>query len=208
MVVALILIEFHCVGLSNRFYDPSVLPALREIDFEKTSKEYAVYTGYQNLPWPEKHLYDERKGEAWNVTPLIGFGKINHRIKKHFPETFASLEKIPGLKTAAFSILGPGTALTPHQGWAELSNWVLRCHMGIEVPSEARSGVKVEGQFKQSELGKWMVFDDSKVHLGINDSPNENRVVLLLDIERPWFVRRGVSKVPRTRELDGFINLF
>ena len=39
------------------------------------------------------------------------------------------LRAIPGVRTALFSRLGPGTRLAPHRGWASLANHVLRCHL-------------------------------------------------------------------------------
>ena len=116
------------------------------------------------------------------------------------------LKSIPNLKTAIFSRLGPHTTLKKHKGWAGLSNHVLRCHMGIEVPI-GKSGISVEDSFRYVRKAKWVVFDDSKDHSGINET-DEYRTVLLLDIDRPWWVKNGQSDIPDTPEMKKFIEKF
>lgn len=77
--------------------------------------------------------------------------------------------------------------------------------MGIDVPHDGISGVQVEGEFQQIEHGKWTVFDDSKYHIGLNESATKDRIVLLLDINRPWWVRRGRSQYHDMEKLDTFL---
>jgi aspartyl/asparaginyl beta-hydroxylase (cupin superfamily) len=52
---------------------------------------------------------------------------------------------------------------------------------------------------------KIVVFDDSKLHFAENNG-NHDRIVLILDIERPSFVKKGTSDVEDTSELTQFIN--
>ena len=122
----------------------------------------------------------------------------------NFIKTIALLKQIPGIKTALFSRLGPGTKLTPHQGWASLANIVLRCHLGISIPDDGKGGVTVENEFHQIEKGKWLVFDDSKMHTGSNEGSTD-KIILLVDIERPEWIAKGKSKVRDTQELKSFI---
>ena len=49
------------------------------------------------------------------------------------------------------------------------------------------------------------MFDDSKLHYAENKS-NEQRVVLIVDIERPYNIKRGTSSVEETSELMDIIN--
>jgi len=79
--------------------------------------------------------------------------------------------------------------------------------VGPDTDTKGRSGVAVEDEFRQITKGEWIVFDDSKEHIGVNDT-DENRVVLLLDIERPWWVKKGESKVQDTPELLDFVAKF
>lgn len=217
LIIVIIFSGKYCtknyLGADRRFYDDpyQVFPSLQSLsdNFETIEKEYLAGE-YRIYDWPEEYLYQKEKGHDWKVVPLYGFGIWNKQYTHNFPETIKLLKQIPRLKTAIFSKLGPDTELTKHRGWASLANSVLRCHMGIIVPdpiTKGRSGVEVEDEFRQIKKGEWCVFDDSKTHIGINKS-KENRVVLLLDIERPWWVKKGESTVENTPELKKFIDKF
>ena len=192
-------------GANHRYYNSyEVFPSLQlftdpdnfaEIEEELKSAEW--------FNWPEKNLWN-KPGDDWKVCALYGFGMWHPKNVKKFPKTVELLKKVPGLRTAIFSRLGPNTRLQPHHGWASLANEVLRSHMGIVVPASGKSGVEVEGEFKQVQPGEWLTFDDSKSHIGVNDT-QEDRIVLLVDINRPWWVRWGQSSVGNTDELKGFI---
>src|SRR5687768_10908719 len=52
---------------------------------------------------------------------------------KKCPETLRLIEKIPGMKTAFFSILAPQKHLPAHRG---PFNGVLRYHLGLIIPQE------------------------------------------------------------------------
>lgn len=196
-------------GENRRFYDNPyrVFPCLEMLadNHAIIEKEY-IEGKYRMYDWPEKYLAPET-GDEWKVVPLYGFGVWNQQYESAFPETIRMLKKIPGLRTAIFSSLGPGTELKKHQGWASLANEVLRCHMGIIVPSGGRSGVEVEDEFRQVANGEWIVFDDSKTHIGVNNT-DQVRTVLLLDIERPWWVKKGKSQIGDTVELQSFMSNF
>jgi aspartyl/asparaginyl beta-hydroxylase (cupin superfamily) len=196
----------HYIGVSKRFYSSSTFPALAELsqNCDQVTDELRKAGEECWYQWPERHLIP-KKTDDWRVCPLFGFEIWHPKNIAYFPKTCELLRQIPGLKTAVFSRLGPGTRLTPHQGWSKLSNKVLRCHMGIDIPPNARSGVEVENEFHQIERGKWLVFDDSKYHIGLNESTEKHRIVLLLDIERPWWVRQGESRYHQMEKLDAFL---
>ena len=154
--------------------------------------------------WPEKNLYPATD-HKWHVFPLIVFGKKIERHCKLCPETLRILERIPGKRTVLYSRLGPQTKLEPHCGWGPLANHVLRCHYGLKVPNDC--GIWVEGEYAIQEPGEILVFDDSKWHIGFNFSDQE-RVVLLIDIERPSWAAPGSSKQEVTSELSELLQYF
>lgn len=207
----------HCVkhyfGCRQRFYQNpyKVFPHLEMLanNFELIEREF-LGSEYKIYDWPEEYLYTKEEGHDWKVVPLYGFGVWNAEYSTTFPKTIELIRSIPGLRTAIFSKLGPRTELNKHRGWSGLANEALRCHMGIVIPdpdTKGRSGVAVEDEFRQITKGEWIVFDDSKEHIGVNDT-DENRVVLLLDIERPWWVKKGESKIQDTPELLDFVAKF
>ena len=54
---------------------------------------------------------------------------------------------------------------------------------------------------------EWMIFDDSKRHYAENTS-EDDRIVLIIDIERPEHVKQGTSDATDTKELEEFVTAF
>jgi len=190
------------------FYDyEEVYPELNKIykDWDSIIDEYKRIDSWMN--WPEKQLY--QNGD-WKIVPLYGFDMWIEDNCKRMPILTKFLKSLPNLKTAAISRLGPGTELDYHRGWAQLSNYVLRCHIGIDVPILCYINVKNEKEDIESRRHKnkkWIVFDDSKSHSASNLSPRF-RSILLIDLERPKNVENGTSPVENTTELDSLIKYF
>ena len=135
------------VAVAPRYYQwDSVFPELDNLvkKFEVIKKELeSLLEGDQWTPWPEERLYNgpAQNGE-WNVIPLLyTFPAYDETSSKWvssntnlIPETTKILKSIPNIRTALFSRIGPSTRLSQHQGWADLANYVLRCHLPIIVP--------------------------------------------------------------------------
>lgn len=169
--------------------------------------------------WPESSLYMRDGSESWKVVPFCyTFPSNTGEVKwvasscAVLPRLTAALRAIPGLRIALLSRLGPGTVLSPHQGWMEISNHVLRCHLALRVPAPGCSGVVVEGAggagtraHVETEL---LCFDDSLTHFAFNKHLEEDRVVLIFDILRPEGVAPGTAKEGATAELESFMAYF
>merc|ERR1712008_292070 len=89
-------------------------------------------------------------------------------------------------------------------GWADLANHVVRVHLPLIVPRGGNCGLWVDGCVEYQEEGEIVIFDDSKVHRAFNYT-DEERVVLILDLERPEGLPRGGAMGGHTEELDEFI---
>jgi len=158
------------------FYNASRFPFTEKLE----DKWNTVLAEYQNLksgtiPYPETDLYIGK----WDVFPFIFLGEIFIDNCKKCPKTWSLLENIPGINTASFSILRPGTDIGPHTGF---SNKVLRCHLGLVTPSNCL--LMVGGQEKEWKEGKILIFDDTVEHEAYNHNEREDRVVLLIDINK------------------------
>lgn len=191
--------------MDNNFYDYEyVFPFLENLkkNSEKIRNEVNIYDK-EWLDWPERDLYLHLTD--WKIIPFYGFNKWANSYCERFPETVNLLKNIPGLKTAIISCLGPKTILKPHQGWGKLANNVLRCHLGLKVPENC--GIWVNGEKREQKENEWLVFDDSKKHSGFNLSETK-RIVLLIDIERPDYIKKGISKIEETDELEIFLKNF
>lgn len=205
ILIILLIINYY-FKQSKQFYNyKTVYPSLQQL---KNNRTQIINEINENVPndwddWPEYYLYS--KYSKWNVYPLYGFGVWVNKNIKNCPTLYSILKKIKGLKTASFSKLGPFTQLKKHQGWADLSNYVLRIHYGIDVPDKCFIGV--ENNKKQIKNNDIIVFDDSKIHWAENNS-RKNRIVLILDIKRPFYIKKGISKIKNTNELNKYIDSF
>jgi hypothetical protein len=206
------------------FYNPDIFPDLKFIDFlivKNELNEYVKNFNNQWIEWPEydlwnnnnkddKHINKNIHTASWNVIPLMAFSKWSNTNTKFFPKTVSELKNIKGLVSAGFSKLGPQTTLKLHKGWGDLSNNVLRCHLGIIVPN-FKCKIFVVGSdtdMMYQEEGKWIVFDDSLYHSASNEHKTKDRIILLLDIKRPDNILKGESDVKNSSELNNFINEF
>ena len=128
----------------------------------------------------------------WKTFFLCGYGITSDNAIAQCPETWRILQKIPGLKSAMFSIFEPGKHLPPHRG---PYNGVLRFHLGLLVPNEPdKIGIRVDDRTCHWEEGKALIFDDAYEHEAWNHS-DQVRVVLFVDFEKPLkFPARQTNK--------------
>jgi aspartyl/asparaginyl beta-hydroxylase (cupin superfamily) len=136
-------------------------------------------------PWVQREMY----GEGWSVYGLVAFGTRIDAALASCPRTAALLSGVPGLTTAGFSRMAPGTHIVPHVGWVRT---VYRLHMGLVVPPDC--ALRVGDEVRSWREGGCLVFDDTIEHEAWNRS-REDRFVLLLDFLRPG-VRSAAGDVP------------
>jgi aspartyl/asparaginyl beta-hydroxylase (cupin superfamily) len=118
----------------------------------------------------------------WKTFLICGYGIASREAIRECPETWRILQKIPGLKSAMFSIFEPGKHLPPHRG---PYNGVLRFHLGLIVPDEPdKIGIRVADRICHWQEGKALIFDDAYEHEAWNHS-DKVRVVLFVDFEKP-----------------------
>jgi beta-hydroxylase len=119
--------------------------------------------------------------QKWRAFFLWGLGDEVAGNTARCPQTAALLRKVPGLRSAWFSILAPFYKIKPHRG---ITKGVVRSHLGLIVPAGDRCRMWVDEEKFHWHEGKCVVFDDSRRHRVLN-STNEERVVLLFDFDRP-----------------------
>jgi len=143
------------------------------------------------INWPETDLYSHNSTPDWTIFPLYAFNVWVNENCEQCPTITKLLKNLrPGvLKTAVISKLGPQMVLKTHQGWPDLSNHILRCHYGIIVPD--RCSVSVNSEVRPMQEQQWLIFDDSHYHTAFNMS-NQDRYVLIIDLERPPCVPSGM----------------
>lgn len=211
--------------LSKNYYSvEEVCPDLVKIyhDIEAIRDEVKMIKNDKWADWPEKELYDMKETKTtmfkqsskkfeWNIYPFKAFDVVVEDNCKKCPHLWNFLQQIPGLKVALLSRLGPGTKLNSHRGWGGHSNHVIRCHFGFKIPKGCYLSVKHKDsddeEIKLHKEGEWVTFDDSRYHYAHNPT-EEDRIVLIIDVQRPAHIKTGDSDVGDTKELLQIVDYF
>ncbi|MET0623366.1 MAG: aspartyl/asparaginyl beta-hydroxylase domain-containing protein [Pyrinomonadaceae bacterium] len=134
---------------------------------------------FQEISVDQRGLSDD---DRWKTYFFYAFGIKARRNCRRCPETARLLKRIPGMKTAFFSILGPRKHIAPHRGKCK---GVIRYHLALLVP-EARHlcRIRVGEETRHWEEGKSLLFDDTFTHEVFNET-DQQRAVLFVDVVRP-----------------------
>ncbi len=120
--------------------------------------------------------------DNWKTHFLYGFGSKLESNCRQAPVTAEIIGRASKIHTAFFSILTPGYHIPAHTG---VTKGILRAHLGLIIPKEReKCRIRVGDQLRNWEAGKVFVIDDTYEHEVWNDTAEE-RVVLLLDFNRP-----------------------
>lgn len=157
-------------------------------------RDEAIAVALQDRPAPSLlAISPDHRGiaemDSWRSFFLYGYGYAIDENIARCPRTAEAIAAIPGLTSAFFSILAPGTHIPDHRG---VSKGLITCHLGLIVPQDGDVRMRVDQQIVRWKEGEVLVFDDTYRHEVWNDT-NGTRVVLLIHIERPlrrpgkWF---------------------
>jgi beta-hydroxylase len=194
-------------------YDNAAFPWAADVEREWRAIRAeldALLTRRDELPGFHEIARDVRSISSdrnWKTFVMCGYGVKFDAAIAACPQTWRILQKIPGLKTAMFSIFEPGKHLPAHRG---PYNGVLRFHLGLMVPKVAGDevAIRVLDQICHWEEGRALIFDDAYEHEAWNHS-REVRVVLFVDFVKPlrfpasfvnWLVLRLAIFSPFIRE--------
>lgn len=183
------------------FYDTALFPftALLEGSWRVIRAELDALTGEEFIDWPEHSLYGER---GWKTFGLYAFGQRQPEGCARCPQTEKLVRQIPGLMMAGFSRLAPGAHIVPHRGYEGYSGYVLRVHLGLDVPADC--AIRVGTETRSWQEGKCLVFDDSFEHEAWNRG-DRTRTVLLCDFLNPLRRRPLLLNPKFTPELIRYI---
>jgi ornithine lipid ester-linked acyl 2-hydroxylase len=127
--------------------------------------------------------------DMWRSFFLWGYGFPIEDNLARCPRTAALVGQVPGLNSAFFSILAPGTHIPEHRG---VTKGLITCHLGLVVPRDGDVRMRVDDRIVRWAEGETLVFDDTYDHEVWNETAG-TRVVLLIQFERPlrqpgkWF---------------------
>ncbi len=136
----------------------------------------------------------------WRSFFLYGYGYYVPENLERCPETSRLVESIPGLNSAFFSILAPGTHIPVHRG---VTKGLITCHLGLIIPRDGDARMRIDDRVVRWSEGETLVFDDTYDHEVWNDTSG-TRVVLLIQFRRPlrqpgrWFVDKFLAWIRRS----------
>lgn len=138
--------------------------------------------------------------DKWRSFFLYGYGYFIQDNLDRCPVTTALVESIPGLNSAFFSILAPGTHIPAHRG---VTKGLITCHLGLIIPRDGDARMRIDDRVVRWAEGETLVFDDTYDHEVWNDTTG-TRVVLLVQFRRPlrqpgqWFVDKFLAWIRRS----------
>lgn len=170
------------------FFEPAMFPQLNELrdNWEAIAEETRgvlkhreAIPGFQELSPDQYRIATEKN---WRTFVLFGFGERLEKNCAQMPRTAEMLSRIPRIQIAWLSILAPGYHIPAHTG---VTKGIIRTHLGLIIPKDAeKCRIRVGDKIKHWQPGELVVLDDTFEHEVWNDT-DEERVVLLLDFERP-----------------------
>jgi beta-hydroxylase len=119
--------------------------------------------------------------EGWKRFYLKWYEVRPPSAERYCPRTVELLQKVPAIKAALFAELPAHAKLNPHRDPYAGS---MRYHLGLATPNDDRCRIWVDGEPFSWRDGTGVVFDETYLHWVRNDT-DEDRLILLCDIERP-----------------------
>ncbi|NET37684.1 MAG: aspartyl/asparaginyl beta-hydroxylase domain-containing protein [Cyanothece sp. SIO1E1] len=203
--------EYSLVG-DSIFFDTNQFPWAKDLEanwqlirqeLEQVLQDVDALPNFQDIMPRQKRISPD---DNWKTYYFYAFGFIARTNCERCPETWKLLQKIPGMKTAFFSILSPGKHIPEHCG---KHKGLIRYHLGLMVPEpNHKCRIQVGDQITHWQEGKSLIFDDTFPHAVWNDTDGY-RVVLFMDIARPlrfplslinWLVAQILAFSPLAKE--------
>jgi beta-hydroxylase len=134
--------------------------------------------------------------EGWKRFYLKWYEERPPSAERYCPRTVELLQRVPAIKAALFAELPRGAKLNPHRDPYAGS---LRYHLGLATPNDDRCRIYVDDEPYSWRDGQGVIFDETYIHWVRNDT-DEDRLILLCDVERPlryrWaqWINRTFSK--------------
>lgn len=126
------------------------------------------------------NIGDENK-KGWNTITLRLFGYDFYDYMDLCPTLKKILVDHPEIKTCLFSIVDPGKIIEPHVGPYD---GILRYQLALDIP-KGECYLHVGGEKYYWKEGQGVLFDENNLH-GVVNKTDKSRMVLFIDIERPY----------------------
>jgi tetratricopeptide (TPR) repeat protein len=146
---------------------------------EEDTRPYLTGDGYDSQ-------FDDIAGTTnWGACRFYNGFNRNEQVCRKFPVTASVLDSLPLFRVqgnameALYSVLKAGKRIPEHQS---VSNAKLTVHLPLIVPDKCY--LDVQGETRQVEFGRCLLFDDTAIHGARNES-DELRMNLLFQVWHP-----------------------
>ncbi len=143
-------------------------------------------------------------GGRWSYRSFYDkLGGVNTHLQRQCPTTWKLINSLKPNLTFGFafiSVLAPNTTIAAHKGSTSLRQ---RYHLGIEIPTDGTSRIRIGGTWKTWHTGKAFGFNDAIDH-EVEHWSKERRIVLILDRwadHVPASVIEAINKHPELLQL-------
>jgi aspartyl/asparaginyl beta-hydroxylase (cupin superfamily) len=134
--------------------------------------------------------------KQWTTIPLRLFGQDSPLYMNQCLVTSKILRDHPEIKSCLFSVMAPGKIIHPHVGPYD---GLLRYQLALDIPTP--TDVTQECYLHVNNIkynwteGEGVLFDEANLHGAVNTT-DKKRMVLLIDLERPYAstVYRSLNK--------------
>jgi beta-hydroxylase len=121
---------------------------------------------------------DQNQGSYWKMVVLVAQRRPIPPLSAVFPRTTEAMLAVPGLRSACWSVLGPGGWIPEHTG---PNAGCLRMLVGVDCGDASLTVSGSEARFADGEA---TLFDDTEPH-AVTNPGDRPRVLLLCDLTRP-----------------------
>ena len=146
--------------------------------------------------YPESLLTKNRNAlkDKWTMIPLIVNGQRVEKNLSLVPKISSLVSDIKGVESVLINKLSSNSSVEPYYGWAESSDNFLRNNLLLTKNKKDTCSITVGKETKPYVYGKWITYDNSLEHSETNKD-SEDRIVLIIDMERPDSITPGESPI-------------
>jgi hypothetical protein len=157
----------------------------------------------QRTKFPDSDNLTNTKGLWQYLNFYDRLGLRNEQLHEALPKTSLIVEKLPlnlSFGFAFISVLSPNTTIKPHKGSSSLRQ---RYHLGIEIPENSRSRIRVDKTWISWQEGKAFGFNDALEH-EVEHFSNKRRIVLIVDLWPSDIPKEVIDAIESNPELLNF----
>lgn len=171
-----------------------IFPVHKELESVWSEIKSEGYNLYDILPNKSMNYLDyyninigHENTKNWTTIPLRLFGRDCTYYMDKCSILSLILRMHPEIKSCLFSIMHPNKIIQSHYGPYD---GLIRYQLPLDIPITSMSEecyLHVADEICYWQEGKGIMFDESKLHGAINTTKSK-RMVLLIDLERPYYL--------------------